>query len=302
MQDLRSLSIFLKVAELRSFVRAAEALGITQSGASNAVSRLEAQLGVRLLARTTRRVNLTEDGAAFFDRCRQALGELEEAELVLRDVRLRPAGNLRLDMSVSFGRLKVLPLLGAFRAQFPDIRLNVTFTDRYVDLVEEAVDVCIRFGELSDSSLVARRLVDTQFRVVGSPEYFRKHGRPKRPDELATHNCLAFTLRDTKLIRSWRFKQYDSETVISPKGDLSFNDGAALCDAAVAGYGLVQVHDYYLDAALAGGALEPVLEKFKPKPDPIWLIYPQNRHLAPKVRAFIDFVITKFRTWANAKG
>lgn len=237
MQDLRTLLIFVKVAERQSFVRAAADLGITQSGVSNAINRLEAQLGVRLLARTTRRVSLTEDGAAFFARCRQALAELEEAELVLKEARLKPSGNLRVDMPVSFGRLKVVPLLGAFRAQYPDVTLRVSFTDRYIDLIEESVDVSVRFGALQDSSLIARRLSATQFGVVGTPRYFAQHGRPKRPEDLIDHNCLAFTLRDTGLARDWRFTERDVEITFTPKGKMSFGDGAALCNAACTGTG-----------------------------------------------------------------
>src|SRR5215469_5542181 len=167
MQDLRTLAIFVKVAERLSFVGAAADLGITQSGISNAVSRLEDQIGTRLLARTTRKVSLTEHGAAFFERCRQALSEIEEAELVLKDAQLKPSGNLRVDMPVSFGRLKMVPLLGAFQALYPDIKLRVTFNNRYIDLVEDSVDICVRLGALHDSSLIARRLTGTQFRVVG---------------------------------------------------------------------------------------------------------------------------------------
>jgi DNA-binding transcriptional LysR family regulator len=187
MQDLRTLAIFVKVAERLSFVRAAAELGITQSGVSNAITRLEQQLATRLLARTTRRVKLTENGAAFFERCRQALAEIEEAELVLKDAQLKPSGILRIDVPVSFGRLKIVPLLGAFQAQYPDITLRVTFTDRFVDLIEENIDVGVRFGVLKDSSLVARRLAGTHFSVVGAPRYFEKYGRPKRPEELNEH-------------------------------------------------------------------------------------------------------------------
>src|SRR5215510_10918364 len=143
MQDLRGLAIFVKVAERRSFVQAAGDLGITPSGVSNAINRLEERLGVRLLARTTRRVSLTEDGAAFFERCRQILADLEEAELVLKETRLKPSGRLRIDLPVSFGRLKIVPLLGPFQAKYPHIKLRVTFTDRYIDLIEEGVDVCM---------------------------------------------------------------------------------------------------------------------------------------------------------------
>jgi len=295
MQDLRTLSIFVRVAERRSFVRAAADLGITQSGVSNAISRLEDQLGVRLLARTTRRVSLTDDGAAFFERCRQSLAELEEAELVLKETRIKPTGRLRIDMPVSFGRLKVVPLLGPFQAQYPDLQLVVSFTDRYVDLVEEGIDVSVRFGVLQDSSLMARRLTQTQFRVVGAPSYLAEHGRPKTPDDLARHNCLAFTLRDSRLARDWRFARDGAESTLAPQGNMSFSDGAALCDAACAGYGLAQIHGYYIDNAVTAGKLEPVLEKFRPAIDPIWLVYPQTRHLSPKVRAFIDFMTARFR-------
>lgn len=294
-QDLRTLAIFVKVAERRSFVRAAAELGITQSGVSNAINRLENQLGVRLLARTTRRVGLTEDGAAFFERCRQVLAELEEAELVLRETRLKPVGRLRVDMPVAFGRVKVVPLLPAFHAQYPDVTLALSFTDRYVDLVEEGIDVSVRFGALQDSSLIARRLTQTQFRVVGAPSYFATHRRPRTPADLAEHNCLAFTLRETRLARAWPFVRDGAEITHAPQGNVSFSDGAALCDAACVGLGLAQIHGYYIDAALAAGRLEPVLEKFKPKADPIWLVYPQTRHLSPKVRAFIDFMAARFR-------
>jgi DNA-binding transcriptional LysR family regulator len=295
MPDLRALAIFVKVAERRSFVRAAEELGITQSGVSNAINRLEDQLGVRLLARTTRRVGLTEDGAAFFERCRQVLAELEEAELVLREARLKPIGRLRVDLPVSFGRLKVVPLLGAFRARHPELELAISLTDRYVDLIEEGVDVCVRFGVLQDSSLIARRLTGTQFRVVGTPSYFSERGRPKTPDDLVRHDCLAFTRHDARLARDWRFARGGAETSVTPKGTMSFSDGAALCAAALAGYGIAQIHDYYIDEALAAGRLEAVLEKFRPAADPIWLVYPQARHLSPRVRAFVDFMSSQLR-------
>jgi LysR family transcriptional regulator, regulator for bpeEF and oprC len=301
MQDLRTLAIFVKVAERQSFVRAASELGITQSGVSNAISRLEQQVGTRLLARTTRRVSLTEHGAAYFQRCRQALAELEEAELVLKDAQLEPSGNLRIDMPVSFGRLKVVPLLGPFQAKYPHIKLRVTFTDRYIDLIEEGVDVCMRLGPLHDSSLIARRLSGTEFKVTGSPRYFAEFGKPKRIEDLAEHNCLAFTFRETRLARPWRFVQGGVEQSVAPKGNMSFSDGAAVCDAACAGYGLAQLQDYFADSAIARGKLVSVLDRFQPKLEPIWLVYPQTRHLTPTVRAFVDFMVAQFRSRRDAK-
>jgi LysR family transcriptional regulator for bpeEF and oprC len=300
MQDLRTLAIFVKVAERLSFVRAAADLGITQSGVSNAISRLEDQIGTPLLARTTRKVSLTEHGAAYFERCRQALAELEEAELVLKNAQLKPSGNLRIDTPVSFGRIKVVPLLGAFQARYPDISLRVTFNDRYIDHIEESVDVSVRFGNLQDSSLIARRLGGAQLSVVGAPRYFAKFGQPKKPEDLAGHNCLAFIFRDTRLAREWRFARAGGESALPVQGTMSLSDGASVCDAARAGYGLAQLQDFFIDALIARGQLVPVLEKFKPAAQPIWLVYPQARHLSPKVRVFVDFMVEKFRPRAGA--
>jgi len=299
--DLRTLAIFVKVAEKRSFVRAATDLGITQSGVSNAIKRLEVQVGTPLLVRTTRRVSLTEDGAAFFERCRQALAAIDEAELVLKRAQIKPSGTLRIDVPVAFGRLKLVPLLRPFQDEYPDVRLRITFTDRYIDLIEEGVDVCIRFGAMQDSSLIARRLTTTQFNVAGAPSYFAKYGRPKTPDDLSKHNCLAFAARDTRQIRDWRFTVDGDEVTVTPNGSMSFSDGAALCEAAVDGCGIAQLHTYYLDTAFAHGRLVPILEKFYPKIDPISLVYPQTRHLTPNVRAFVDFMVARFKSSAQSE-
>jgi LysR family transcriptional regulator, regulator for bpeEF and oprC len=293
--DLKALAIFVKVGERRSFVRAARELGITQSGVSNAISRLEDQLGLRLLARTTRSVGLTEDGAAFLERCRRILADLEEAEQVLTQARLAPRGRLRVDLPVSFGRIKVVPLLGDLQARFPELQLEVTFTDRYIDLVEEGVDVTVRIGALQDSSLIARRLSESQLRIAGSPDYFARHGRPQAPEDLLRHHCLPFTLRDTRIPRDWYLRRDGADSPFTPNAAMSFNDGSAIVAAACAGYGLVQMNDYTTDDAIAAGMLEPVLEAFNPSPTPIWLVYPAGRHLSPKVRAFADFMAERLR-------
>lgn len=290
MPDFRALAIFVKVAERLSFVGAAHDLGVTQSGVSNAINRLESELGVRLLARTTRSVALTEDGAAYLDRCRQVLASLDEAELVLSRTRLKPSGRLRVDMPVAFGRLKIVPLLPAFRAEYPDVELALSFTDRYVDLVGEGIDVAIRLGDLKDSSLIARRLIRTRFGVVGAPDYFAKHERPRRPEDIADHNCLSFVSHETGLVRDWQFERDGAIHTMVPKGDMSFTDGAALCAAVCAGFGLAQLHDYYTDEAIASGHLEPVLRRFRPPASPVSMVYATSRHLAPKVRAFVDFL------------
>jgi LysR family transcriptional regulator, regulator for bpeEF and oprC len=295
MPDLRTLAIFVKVAEKKSFVHAASELGITQSGVSNAIKRLEDQVGTLLLARTTRRVSLTEDGAAFFERCRQALAAIDEAEHVLKRAQLKPAGTLRIDMPLAFGRIKLVPLLRGFQDNYPDVRLRITFTDRYIDLIEEGVDVAIRFGALQDSSLIARRLTTAQFNAAASPAYVKKFGRPKTPADLQKHNCLAFAWRDTRQTRDWSFTVGGREVRVTPSGNMSFTEGAALCQAAIDGCGIAQLHNYYLDGEFARGTLVPILEDFKPKAIPISLIYPQTRHLTPNVRAFVDFMVEQFK-------
>lgn len=295
MLDLRALSIFVKVAERRSFVGAARDLGMSQSGVSNAINRLESDLGVRLLARTTRSVNLTEDGTAFLDRCRQIIASLDEAELVLSRARLQPRGRLRVDLPVSFGRLKIVPILPAFRAAYPEVQLALSFNDRYLDLVGEGIDVAVRFGALEDSSLIARRLTRTQFGVVGAPSYFAKHGRPRRPEDLAKHNCFAYVVRETGLVRAWQFQRGREAAAITPNGDMSFDDGASICASACAGGGLAQLHDYYVGDAVAAGQLDYALRSFNPPAEPISLVYPPTRHLSPKVRAFVDFMVAQFR-------
>ena len=302
MLDLRALAIFVKVGERRSFVRAARDLGITQSGVSNAVSRLEDQLGLRLLARTTRSVALTEDGAAFFERCRRILADLDEAEQVLTQARLTPRGTLRVDLPVTFGRIKVVPLLGAFEARCPEVQLDVTLTDRYVDLVEEGIDVTVRIGDLRDSSLIARRLGESQLRITGSPDYFRRHGRPETPEDLAYHRCLPFTIRDTRAARDWYLRRGGADLPFTPRATMSFNDGSAVVAAACAGFGLIQMNDYTTDDAVAAGDLEPVLDAYNPSPTPISVVYPAARHLSPKVRAFADFIAAALRAPAINRG
>ena len=294
MLDLKTVAIFVRVAQRRSFVRAAKELGITQSGVSNAILRLEERLGLRLLARTTRHVGLTEDGAAFYERCRHILADLEEAEQVLTQARIEPVGALRLDLPLAFGRIKVVPLLGAFRARFPRLDLEVSFTDRFVDLVEEGIDVAVRVGELRDSSLIARRLTESPLRVVGSPRHLAEHGIPRTIEEIDPTLCIPYAIRDSRVVREWRFERDGKPVIVTPKGPLTVTDGTALVAAAVEGHGLAQINDYASDEAVTSGALVPLLEEFTARPVPIWLIYPQTRHLSPKVRAFVDFLTAQF--------
>lgn len=289
--DLRTLAIFVKVAERGSFVRAAEALDLGQSGVSNAIKRLESQLGVTLLVRTTRSVKLTQDGEAFFHRCRQVLADLDDARQVLMRSRRQPAGVLRVSLPVSFGRTRVVPLLGAFQAKYPKVEVAIGITDRYVNLVDEGVDVAVRFGTLEDSTLIARPLVRARRLIVGAPAYFAKRGKPGSIEALAAHNCLPLTYHETGRARPWKLRQGGVDRDVAPRGSMAFNDGHALYTAVKAGFGLGQIHDYYAQADIAAGLLVPVLADAEPEADAISIVYPQARHLSPRVRAFVDFLV-----------
>jgi len=293
--DLRTLRIFVKVAELRSFVRAAEALAITQAGASNALKRLEAQLGTALLLRTTRSVSLTLDGEAFYHRCRQVLADLEEATQVLTRARRKPAGLLRLSLPSSFGRHCVVPALGEFQARYPKVEVDVGITDREVDLVQEGVDVAVRFGPLQDSSLIARPLRRVRRRLVAAPAYVAKHGTPVTLDDLAAHNGLALTYHETGRPRRWRLQIGGEPCAHAPVGTMRMNDSHALLAAVRAGFGIAQIHDYYVQDDLAEGRLVSLLDSIEPVPDELFIVYPKSRHLSPRVRVFVDFLVTALR-------
>lgn len=290
--DLKTLAIFVKVAELQSFVRAAEALDITQSGVSNAVKRLESQLGVGLLMRTTRSVRLTEEGQTFFQRCRQVIEGLEQAVEEISRAREHPAGMLRVSLPASFGRSVIVPLMGEFQAQHQNVEVAISITDRYVSLVEEGIDVALRFGELQDSSLVARQLVGVHRRIVAAPDYLARCGTPHTIDDLAQHNCLPLTYHETDRVRAWTFLENGRARHFSPKGSMAFNDSHSLLTAVRACIGMAQIHDYYIDADVADGSLVRVLEAFAPPPDVISIVYPKTSHLAPRVRVFVDFLIS----------
>ncbi|WP_187278688.1 LysR family transcriptional regulator, partial [Methylobacterium sp. WL64] len=256
------MTIFVKVAELRSFVLAAKHFSMTQSGVSNAIQRLENQLGVLLLMRTTRKVNLTDDGQAFFERCRHILAELQDAQLALTSSQAQPTGRLRISLPVSFGRFKIIPILGRFQSLFPDVDIQVIITDRFVDLVDESIDVAIRIGMLSDSRLIARQLTTVRRRVVATPAYLAHHGRPRSPSDLANHLCIAQTFQDSDRKKEWRFIKNGIEQTFVPDGWLSVSDTTAMTMAIVSGYGLGQVHEHYVEQHLIDGSLETVLDQY----------------------------------------
>ncbi|CAN5122809.1 LysR family transcriptional regulator [soil metagenome] len=290
MRDLNSLVVFVRVAEQRSFTEAARLLGLTASAVSKAITRLEAEMGVKLLHRTTRSVNLTAEGTNFLDRCRSILTEVDEAEAALGRTRSSPQGRLRVQMPVGFGRRVVVPALPAFSAQYPGITVDAELSDRIADVAYEALDAAIVIGPIGDTRLIARRLCDLHFIAVASPDYLDRHGRPAAPDDLDIHHCLAYVVPQFARYRDWLFERNGEVIVKSVSGHFNVNNAESLLEAAVSGQGIVMLSTFITAEAVRRGELEFVLPDWSTRGPQVSLVYLPSRHVSARVRAFIDFM------------
>lgn len=295
MDRLTSMEVFHWVVELGSFSRAADRLDLSKASVTAHIAALESRLGVKLLNRTTRRLSLTDDGAVYLEHVRRLLADVEETEAALAAGRSVPRGLLRVEMPVPLGRQYVVPALPRFAAQYPELRVIARLEDRRSNLVEEGVDVAVRLGPLSDSSLVARRVYDAQWGTFASTDYLAVHGEPKTPAELDGHNCIGLFVVSRGDVFEWVFEN-DGERVVRTPGDrLSVSNGEAMLDTAVSGAGIVQALDIFANRWVAAGALRPILADWRRTDSyPISVVYPQGRHLSAKVRAFIEFVAGLF--------
>ena len=291
MKDLNSLRVFFRVAQLRSFKAAAASLGLTSSAVSKAITRLEADVGVRLLQRTTRSVGLTEEGAAFFENCKQILGEIERAEDLLTRAISGPYGRLRIHMTEGLGRRIVFPRLQQFLARHPSLTLSVEMSDRIVDLAHEGFDVDIRIGEVADSRLVARMLGNVGFVTCASPDYLRRHGRPRTPADLDRHNCLAYSHVHTGRLREWQFSEGGKVSGKTVTGTVQANNSEALLVAAIAGVGIASVSRFIARDAIAAGLVKPLLTRYAAPGPPVHAVYLRGPNVAPRVKAFVDFLV-----------
>ena len=281
-QGWEGLDEFVAVAECGSFLRAAERLRLSSSHVSRQVARLEERLQARLFYRTTRRVSLTEAGQTFFSRCQRLIEERDEAFLAISDLHGAPTGLLRMTAGVAYGERFIVPLVNAFMAQHPQLRVEIELSNRTLDLVQEGYDLAIRLGRLGESSLVATRLAPRRLYLCASPRYLERYGRPHSLSELARHNCLIGT-SDT-----WMLQQQGREQPFKPSGNWRCNSGQAVLDAALNGLGLCQLPDYYVQEPLRRGLLVSLLEDNQPPDNGVWAVYPQRRYPLPKVRLLID--------------
>jgi LysR family transcriptional regulator for bpeEF and oprC len=294
MDRLQAMEVFVRVVDTGAFTRAAEVLHMPKATVTTLVQNLESHLGAKLLNRTTRRVNVTPDGAAYYERCTRILAEVEETESALGRTKSSPRGRLRVDVPVTFGRRVLVPALPDFFARYPDIRLEVGCSDRPVDLIEEGVDCVVRGGVQPDSTLVARRVGMVDFISCATPGYLERHGVPVHPSDLVRHRCISYFSSKTGRIMGWDFSKDGERIDLQLDGVVALNDGEAYLEAGLAGLGIVQAATFMVKDAIASGRLIRVLSDWQIDPLPLWIMYPQNRHLSAKVRVFVEWIADLF--------
>jgi LysR family transcriptional regulator for bpeEF and oprC len=290
MRNLNALLVFAKVAETRSFTVAAQRLGLTASAISKSVARLEQELGVKLLQRSTRLVSLTDEGSSFYERCRNILAELDDAESAVTMSNATPKGRLRIQMPVGFGRRVIAPKLWAFTQQHPELVVDVELSDRVVDLAYEGIDAAIQIGPVSDSRVVARKLCRLSFAACAAPEYLAKHGEPTTPEELEAHHCLAYLLPMTGGHREWQFAKDGQNFSKSFSGALNINNAESLLAAAVAGAGITMISNFIAADALKSGKLKTILPDYIVEGPEVSVVYLPRSNLSAKVKAFVEFL------------
>jgi DNA-binding transcriptional LysR family regulator len=292
MDRFEAMRVFSRVVERRSFTLAADDLGLPRSTVTDAVKGLEARLGVRLLERTTRQVRPTLDGEAHYRRCLSLISDLEDAEGAFGGA--RPRGLLRLEVQGTLARHFLLPNLPNFFAEYPDIEINMSESDRWIDLVREGVDCVLRFGQLPDSDLIARQVVVLERLTCAAPNYFERHGMPTSPDALDGHRMIGLRSLTTGRLRPMEFMIGDSLREVTLPVTMSVTGPESYLATAKLGLGLVQVPRFHAETDLARGTLIPVLADCPPRPVPVSLLYPRNRQLSPRVRVFIDWLMRAF--------
>lgn len=303
MGHFRQISTFVEVVARGSLSAAARAEGIAPAMIGRRLDALEARLGVKLLQRTTRKLVLTDEGAAFLEDCQRILAELEEAEAAVSARSARATGHLLVSAPAGFGRRHVAPLVASFLAEHREVTLNLNLSDRVVDVIGEGIDVAIRIASLSDSNLVGVKLADNHRVVVAAPAYLKRHGAPKALEELAQHNCLAISSEGSQ--RGWTFRQDGRIVTLKVSGNMVCNDGAVLLDWALAGRGLAWRSMWEVGPEIRAGRLVPVLEQFAAPGNDVHAVFAQRRHLPLRIRAFVDFLRHAYSQpdyWRNERG
>ena len=292
MESLNGILAFVKTAESLSFVNAARAMGISASAVGKNVARLEKSLNVRLFQRSTRKVSLTAEGELFYERCRRILEDLQDAEAMLSHAVQAPRGRLRVSLP-TIGYRFLLPLMPAFRRAYPEIELEMDFNDHLVDLIDEGFDVVIRSGGLADSKLMSRKLGPFRFVLCAAPDYLARKGRPRALLDLESHDCLRYRFVTTGKIMDWSLSADPEITQLRLPTVLTLNNMEAMHMAAIDGHGIAYMPDFLVRDSLRTGALETLLDAHTSDQGQFWALWPSSRHLSPKIRVFVDFIVER---------
>ena len=295
MDQIQSIRVFARVVEAGTFTKAAESLNLPKGTVTKLVQHLESRLKVKLLNRTTRRVTVTPDGAAYYERTVRVLNDLDDIEASMTNAHASPSGRLRVDVGTSVAREIIIPALHGFFERYPDIQLDLGVTDRSVDLLVDNVDCVIRGGELVDQSLVARRVANVPLMTVASPAYLKAHGTPTHPEQLENEHHMVnhFSTRNGQPFTN-EFSKDEQLLEISGRYKLSVNESNALTAAVLAGLGVAQIATLTAMPLIERGELVQVLNDWKGPVIPLYVVYPPNRHLSAKVRAFVEWVVELF--------
>jgi DNA-binding transcriptional LysR family regulator len=292
MDVLNAMKTYAAVVSTGSFTAAAERLGVSKALTSKYVGQLEDHLGVRLLNRTTRQLNMTEAGQAYYQRCRQLLDEIDELEAAVRDQQEAPKGRLMVAAPTTFGEIYLTPAVADYLQEYPGVTIELVLADRYVDIVDEGFDLAVRIGNLADSSLIARRLAPTRILACAAPQYLAKAGMPSHPSELLSHSCILDT--NFEVVENWPFQENGQPFMIRVDGRIRVNNAVAVREMLLAGQGIALCPDYVVAKALSEGRLQAILQGFEALDYGIHAVYPHHRHLAAKVRTFVDFLLHRF--------
>ena len=297
MDQLRAMQVFVKVADARSFAAVADAMNCSRAVVSTLVAQLEAHLGARLLHRTTRRVSLTPDGARYRDHCERILADLESADESVRAARARPQGRLRVDVPYAFGRYLLMPALPAFNQRYPELALDVSFGDRYVDLEAEGIDVALRGGVSKGARLIARKVVESRRVTCATPKYLAEAGTPRLPSDLLGHRLIGYQAGRTARSSEWQFRDNGQLRRLKLPFAISFNAGEAQIVAALENLGIIQTVDLMVARLLADGKLVEILHDFSCAGPPLSVVYPPSNQNNAKVKVFAEFAAELMENW-----
>jgi len=294
MDTLSAMKLYCHIVEAGQLSIAADQLNLSKGAVSKQLAKLEAHLGGRLLNRTTRRLTPTEVGIAFYERAKQILESVEEAECVVTGLTIEPSGTLRINAPMSFGFLHMGELLAKYQQKYPKVTIEIDLHDRQIDLVEEGYDLALRIATLKDSSLIARKIAPCHIVTCASPSYLEKHGEPKVPRDLKKHQCLLYAYSDS--VRSWAFEDKEGKKQqVNVNGTLTANNGNLICDAVTNGMGIARLPTFIVGDAIKNGEAKIILDGWRAKPENISLLYPSSRHLSAKVKTFVDFAVEYFQ-------